>query len=226
VAAASDSSLIIGLSGRRLGGINTPLGQQRLVNHLGGGELEVAHLMGNDGALMLGLQLGNQFGLEPAGLLGVQVAHFLWHVKKRHNGLVMALLGSLLTCATGTTNLNGKLLTGRVPKKLPGLLLDVLGGTRRLIHGPALLRALAIADLIYGFVALLDGLIHSLLFESDLADFFKVFFTHFLLGRLKLRHIGVVALFNILVCALKNGILLDGLDRLLLHDAAEARVGV
>ena len=63
--------LIVGLSRCGRSRIQAPLGLQRLLNLLGVAELEVAGLLGDDGALMLGLELGDELGLEPAGLLGV-----------------------------------------------------------------------------------------------------------------------------------------------------------
>ena len=38
---------------------------------------QVADLLGDDCALVLGLKAGDQLGLEAAGLLGVQIAHLL-----------------------------------------------------------------------------------------------------------------------------------------------------
>ena len=175
---------------------------------------------------MLRHQLGHQLGGITTSLLGVEVAHLLGDIKKRHDGLVMALLGTLLGDTAGTADLNGELLTPRVTHKLAGLLLDILGGARGLVDGPALLGSLAVTDLLQGLVALLHGLVESLLFEGDLAGLLKIFLTHFLLGRLKLRHIGVVALLNILVGALKDGILGESGDGLLLLDTAEAGLGI
>ena len=214
--------LVVRLTGGRGRGVQAPLGLQGLLNLLGVAELEVAGLLGDDGALMLGLELGDELGLEPAGLLGVQVAHLLRDIKERHNGLVVALLGTLLGDAAGTADLNGELLATRVADKLAGLLLDVLGGARGLVDGPALLGSLAVANLFKGLVALLHGLIESLLLESDLAGLLEILLTHFLLGSLKLRHIGVVALFDVLVGALEDGILLESGDGLLLLNTAEA----
>jgi hypothetical protein len=106
------------------------------------------------------------------------------------------------------------------------LFLNVLGGTRRLIDGPALFRSLSIADLLEGLVALLDGLFDSLLFEGNLASFLKVLLADLLLGGGELCHIGVVALFDIFVGTLQNGVLLKGLDSLLLLNAAQTGFGV
>jgi hypothetical protein len=222
----SSIGLIIGFSRRGLRFIKAPPGQQRLVNLLWSAELEVAGLLGDDGALMFGLEPGNQLSLEPAGLLGVQVTDLLRNIKERHNSLVMALLGSFLRCAPSTTYLNRELLASSVSNKLARLLLNVLGGARRFIDGSALLRTLSIADLFNGLVALLNGLVESLLFEGNLTDLLKVLLTHFFLGSFKQGHIGVMALLNILVCALENWILLNGLDGLLLLNAAKAGIRV
>ena len=218
--------LVVRLSGGGVRGVQAPLGLQRLLNLLGVAELEVAGLLGDDGALVLRLELGDKLGLEPAGLLGVEVTHLLGDIKERHDSLVVALLGTLLGDTAGAANLNGELLTLCVTNKLAGLLLDVLGLARGLVDGPALLGSLAVADLLQGLVALLHGLVESLLLEGDLAGLLEILLTHFLLGSLKLRHIGVVALLNILVGALKDGILGEGGDGLLLLDTAEAGLGI
>ena len=175
---------------------------------------------------MLRLQAGDKPGLEAAGLLGVQVAHLLRDIHKVGDGLVMALLGTLLSNTASTADLNGELLTAGVTDKLAGLLFNVLGGARRLVHGSAFLRTLSIAHLLKRLVALLHGFIESLLLERDLAGLLKVLFTHLLLGGLELGDVGVVALLHILVCALKNGILLQRGDGLLLLNAAETGVGI
>ena len=219
-------ALLVGLAGGGVRGVQAPLGLQGLVNLLGVAELEVAGLLGDDGALVLGLQLGDQLGLEPAGLLGVEVTHLLGDIQERGDNLVVALLRTGLADTAGATDLNGELLALGVTNKLAGLLLDVPGGARGLIDGPALLGSLAVADLGDGLVALLHGLVESLLLEGDLAGLLKILLTHFLLGSLKLRHIGVVALLNILVGALKDGILGEGGDGLLLLNTAEAGLGV
>merc|ERR1719295_2294410 len=53
-------ALLVGLTGGGVGGVQAPLGLQGLVNLLGVAELEVAGLLGDDGALVLGLQLGDK----------------------------------------------------------------------------------------------------------------------------------------------------------------------
>ena len=131
---------------------------------------------------MLGLQLGDKLGLESACFLGVQVADFLWHIKEGSNGFVVALLWSFLRNASSSTDLNRELLALGVSNKLAGLLLNVLGGTRRLIDGSALLRALTIAHLLQWSVAFLYFFLKSLLLEGDLTFLLKVFLTHFLLS--------------------------------------------
>jgi len=218
--------LIVCLSWTSWGGVQAPLGLQRLLNLLRGGELEVASLLGDHGALVSRLQLGHKLGLEAAGLLGVQVANFLWDVNEGSDGLVVALLWALLGNTASSANLDGELLTLGVANKLAWLLLNVLGSTARLVNGSALFWTLSVANLLQGLVALLDGFIHSLLLEGDLAGLFKVLLADLLLSWSELRHISVVALFDILVGALKNGILLQGLDSFLLLHAAETSFGV
>ena len=175
---------------------------------------------------MLRLELRDQLSLEAASLLGVEIADLLGDIKQRHNSLVMALLGALLSDTACTTDLNRELLATCVTNKLAGLLLYVPGRAGGLIDSPAFFGTLAVADLLQGLVALLHSLIECLLFEGDLAGLLKILLTHFLLGSFKLRHIGVVALLNILVGALKDGILGEGGDGLLLLDTAEAGLGV
>ena len=139
--------LVVALAGGGGSGVQTPLGQQGLVHLLGLGELEGAGLLGHDGALVLGLQLGHQLGDEPAGLLGVEVTHLLGDVHQRGDHLVMALLLSLLISTSSSANLNGKLLAGGVSDKLAGLLLHILGGAGGLVHSPALLGSLTYIEL-------------------------------------------------------------------------------
>ncbi len=223
---ATSVALIVDLAGGGGGGVQTPLGGEGLLDLLGLGELQVADLLGHNGALVLGLQAGDQLGLEAAGLLGVQVAHLLGDVDKRSDGLVVALLRALLSGTASTADLDGELLARGVTNKLAGLLLNVPGGTRGLVHGPALLRALTVAHLNLGPVALPHILLNSLLLEGDLTALLEVLLAHFLLSGVELRDIGVVALLNILVGALKDGILLQGGDSLVPLDAAETGLGV
>jgi len=190
------------------------------------GELEVAGLLGDHSALVCWLQRGHQLGLEAAGLLGVQVANFLWDIDERSDGLVMTLLWSLLSDTASSANLNWELLTLGVANKLARLLLNVLGGAAGLIDSPAFLWTLSIADLLQRLVALLDTFIHSLLFEGDLAGLFKVLLADLLLSWSELCHIGVVALFNILMGALKDGVFLQGCDSFLLFNAAKTSLWI
>ena len=138
----------------------------------------------------------------------------------------MAFLGAFLSDATSSANLNWELLAVGVSNKCTWLLLDVLGGARGLINSAALLWTLSIANLFKRAVALLHGLIDSLLFESDLAGLLKVLLANLLLGRRELCDISVVALLNILVGTLKNGVLLKGLDGLLFFDTAKSSLGI
>ena len=223
---ATSIGLIIGLSRGGLRGVQAPLGLQRLLNLFRVAELEVASLLGNGGALMLRLELGDQLRLEAAGLLGVEIADLLRDIEQRNDSLVVTLLRTLLSNTASTADLNRELLTLRVTNKLAGLLLYVPGRAGRLIDSPALFGTLTIADLHQRLVALLHLFLCRLLLEGDLAGLLKILLTHFLLGSFKLRHIGVVALLNILVGALKDGILLECGDGLLLLNAAEAGLGI
>ena len=127
------------------------------------------------------------------------------------------------TCAFRS---HGQFLASSVTNKLARLLFDVSGGTGRFINGPTFLRALSIADLFQRLVALPDGLIKGLLFESDLARFLKVLLADLLLSGGELCDVGVVALFDIFMGAFQDGVFLDGLDGLLLLDTAKASLGV
>ena len=138
----------------------------------------------------------------------------------------MAFFRTLLVSAASSANLNGKLLTGSVTNKLARLLLHILGGTRGLVHSPALLGALAIALLLNGSVAFLHSLVHRFLLESDGALLLEVLLAHLLLSRLELGDIGVVTLLRILVCAFQDGILLKTRHLGELVHAAQPRVGV
>jgi hypothetical protein len=219
-------SVLVGSVGSGRCGVKAPLGLKDLVNLLGLGKLEVARLLRDDSALVLRRQFGDKLGLEPAGLLGVQVTDFLRDIQERHNDLVVALFSTLLSGTSSATDLNGELLAGSVTDKLAGLLLNVLGGTGGLVHCPALFWALTVTDLLQRLIALSHCFIQRLLLEGDLTGLLKVLFTHLLLGSNELRNIGVMALFHILVCALKNGILLKRRDRLVLFNAAVSRVGI
>ena len=138
----------------------------------------------------------------------------------------MALLGALNGAAASSTDFNWQLLTRGISYELARLLLNVSCGTGGLVHSPAFFGTRSIANLLQGLVALLHRFIICLLLERDLAGLLKVLLTHLLLSRLKLRHIGVMALLNVLVCALEDGILLECGDRFLLLDAAESRLRV
>merc|ERR1712203_850279 len=115
----------------------------------------------------------------------------------------MALFLSLLCHAASSANLNRKFLARGISNKLAGLLLHILGGTRGLVHSPALLRTLAIANLLQRSVTLLDCLVEGLLLEGDGAE-----------------------LLSVLVGALQDRLLLQGSHGLLLVHAAQPSVGV
>jgi hypothetical protein len=123
---------------------------------------------------VLGLQLRNKLGHKLTDLLGVQVTDLLRHINNRGQNLVVALLLSLLEFTSGSTDLNRQLLTAGVSDELARLLLNILGCTGRLVHSPALLGALAVANLGDGLVALLHGLVEGLLLECDLTGLLKV----------------------------------------------------
>jgi len=126
---AESISFIVGFTWSSRGGVQAPLGLQWLVDLLWGGELEVAGLLGDHSTFVSWLQLRNKLGLEAAGLLWVQVTNLLWDVNKRSDGLVMALLWSLLSHTASSADLNGELFTLGVSDKLAWLLLNILGGT-------------------------------------------------------------------------------------------------
>ena len=208
------------------GGILAPPGLQGLLDFAGLRELEQASFFRNGGAFGLGLQLGNQLGDELAGLLRVEVASFLGDVDEGGDDLVVALLGTLCGCASGSADLDRQLLAVGVADELARLLLDVLGRASALVDSLALLGAAAVAELFDRLVAFLHSLVEGLLLEGDLTSFLEVFFAHFLLGRVELRDVGVVALLDVLVGALQDRVLLERGDLLVLLDAAEPGVGV
>jgi len=219
-------AFLVLLTGLSWSGVQAPLGLEWLVDLLGLSELKVANLLGDGGALSSGLEPRDKLGLEAAGLLGVQVTGLLRDINKGCDDLIVALLFSLLSDTASTADLNGQLLTLGVSDKLARLLLNVLGGARRFVDSSALLRALTIANLLEWPVAFLDGLIESLLLEGDLTSLLEVLLANLLLSRRELCDIGVVTLLNILVCAFKDGVLLDGLDGLFLLNTAESSLGI
>ena len=172
------------------------------------------------------LEPGDELGLEAAGLLWVQVANFLWDVDEGGDDLIVAFLWSFLSDTAGTADLDWELLALGVSDELAWLLLDVLGGTAGLVDGAAFLWALAVANLLQRLVALLHGLVNSLLLESDLASFLEVLLANFLLSWSELCDVSVVALFHVLVGALQDGVLLDGGDGFLLLNTAQSGVGI
>merc|ERR1719264_1843470 len=220
--------LVVGLSRGRRGGVEAPFGQERLWHLAWLRELEHAGLLWHNCALMLWTQPWHQLCHESAGLLRVEVTHLLWHVDQGGNGLIMALLRALLKGAPCSTDLNRKLFTAGVPDKLAGLLLHILGGAGGLVHRPALLGPLTVANLLCRPVALPHRLVEGLLLERDLARLLKVLLAHLLLAGLELGDVGVVALLGVLVGALQDRLLLNGGHLLLPLNTAESslRVGL
>ena len=201
--------LSIGLTGLRSSGIKAPLGLQGLLNLLWGAETEVANLLGNYGALMRGRKLGSELSLEATGLLWVEVANLFRDVNGGGDGLVMALLRTLLCDTSSTTDLNGELLTLGVTNKLARLLLNIPGSAGALKQCAAFLRTLTIANFLQGPIALFHTLIKCLLLESNLATFLKVLLTKLFLSWFKLCDVGVVAFLHTLVGAFQDGITLE-----------------
>merc|ERR1719341_543778 len=138
----------------------------------------------------------------------------------------MALLRALLEGAAGTTDLNWELFTAGVPDKLAGLLFHVLGGAGGLVHSPALLGTLTVANLFCWPVTLPHCLVEGLLLERDLTGLLKVLLAHLLLARLELGDVGVVALLSVLVGALQDRLFLDGGHLLLSLHTAESSLWV
>ena len=201
-------TLVIGLTRDRRCGVQTPPGHNILSLLLGLAKLYDAGLLRNCGALVLRSQLWHKLGGKSAGFLGVEITSFLGNINYRGCHFVVTLLRSLLEGAAGSTDLDGELLTGGVSHELTRLLLHVLGATGRLIDSPALLRSLAITNLLYRFVTFLNSLVESFLFEGDGALLLKVLLADLFLGGFELCDVGVVALFHVLVSALQDGILL------------------
>ena len=123
-------ALFILLTRLSWGGVQAPLGLKWLVNLLGLGKLEVADFLWDGGAFSNRVELGDKFGLEAAGLLGVKITSLLGNINEGGDDLIMALLFSFLSDATSTADLNRELLTLGVSNKLARLLLNVLGGAR------------------------------------------------------------------------------------------------
>ena len=78
---------------------------------------------------------------------------------------------------------------------------------------------MAITNLDKRLVALLHSLTGGLLLEGDLTALLKVLLTDLLLSRVENCDVGVVALLHVLVGALQDGILGQGLNSGLLGDA-------
>ena len=147
----------------------------------------------------------------------------------------MTLLVTLLHHTASATDLHWKLLTFCVPNKFSGgsvtlailresvnkkFSLAIMLFTYRscavgLIHCPALLLPLAIADLDLGSVALPHGVPDGLLAEGDLTRLFEVLLTLLFLARTELGDVGVVTLLYVPVGALQHGLLGQTLHRVL-----------
>ena len=138
----------------------------------------------------------------------------------------MALLWSFFKGATGSTDLDRKLLTTSVTDKLAGLLLNVLGAAGGFVHRPALFRTLTIAHFLHWPVALPHCLVVGLLLERDLALLLEVLLAHLLLAWLELGDIGVVALLSLLVGALQDGLLLQTGHLRQLFDTAQPGLSI
>ena len=189
-------------------------------------ELQDARLLGYDGALVLRREARHQLGHKPAGLLGVEITHFLGNINNAGEDLVVTLLITFLQSAAGSTDLDGKLLTGGVSHELTGLLLHILGAAGGLVHSLTDLLSLAVTNLLYRFVTFPHSLVESLLFEGDGTSLLKVLLADLLLCRLKLGDVGVVTLLHVLVSALQDWLLLQGGHLLLLLHTAQAGLRV
>jgi len=190
---------IIESSGGGRGRIQAPSSCQWLGHLSRLTKLQRTGLLGHNGALVFGLQLRHKLGDKAADLLGVQVTNFLGDINEGGDDLVVALFLALLKGTASSADLNRELFTGGVTDKLARLLLNILRGTRGFINSPTLFRALTVAHLLGGTVALAYCLIIGLLLEGDLALLLKVLLAHLLLGWGELCDVGVVALLNILV---------------------------
>merc|ERR1719264_1019786 len=202
-----------------------PLRPQRHLLHLGSALPQAAHLDGHLGALLLWRQLRHQLRRVPARLLRLNLAALLRHLHEGVDLLLMALLRALLNHTAGSTDLDRKLLTTGVPHKLAGALLNVPGCAGRLVLRPTLLCSLPVANLPLRSVALPHRLCCRLRPECDLAALLKVLLTLLFLLRVEHRYVGVVALLHVLVGALQDRILGQGLHRLLLdHTQSTVRL--
>ena len=117
--------LIVGLTRSCRSWVKAPPGLQRLGHLLWLAELEDAGFLWHNRAFMLRCKLGHQLGLQPASLLGVQVAHLFGNIHQGVNLLLVALLSAFLHNTASPTDLHWKLLTACVPHKLSRVLLYV-----------------------------------------------------------------------------------------------------
>ena len=124
---SSSIDFVVGLIGCGLSIIEAPFGDEGLGLLPRGGELKVASLSWDDGALVSGSKAGSELGHKATSLLRVQITDLLWNIQERGHLLVVALLGSLLSHTSGTANLNWKLFTLGVTNKLSRAHLNVLG---------------------------------------------------------------------------------------------------
>jgi hypothetical protein len=175
---------------------------KRLLDVFWCSELDDAHLLGHDGALVLWLELGHQLRHIVAGLLGIEIAGLFGNVDKTRDLFVMAFLCSLLKCAPSAADLNRQLITLGVADKLTRTFFYILCSACRLVDSLAYLLSFAIANLFGRLIALLHHLLKGLFLKGDLTVLLKVLLAHLLLGRSELGDIGEVALLNILVGAL------------------------
>ena len=107
----------LGLTGYCGCWVQTPFGFEGFLDFLGRREFEVTDFSGDDGTFMSRLQFGDQFGLEFASFLRVQVTNFLRDIDKRGDGFVVAFFISLCGYATSSANLDRQFFTRGITDK-------------------------------------------------------------------------------------------------------------
>ena len=116
-----------------------------------------------------------------------------WKIRSRSKPDFQFKTSHLFQYTACATDLNWLFLTSSVTNETSFSVVNVLGCARRLIDGLTLVRALAIANLLYRPVALPHHLLHRLLLERDLALLLKVLLTELLLGGLEEGDVGAVS---------------------------------